>query len=83
MRALLGTVRTQAAAALGRVGTPEDRPALFALLRDPTWWVRYRAAQALTSGRFGAPGEIAAEADQLGDRFAREMFQHALAEVRA
>jgi HEAT repeat protein len=76
------SVRTQAAAALGRVGTAEDRPALFALLGDPSWWVRYRAAQALLSGRFGPPGEIAGEAARLPDRFARDIVQHALAEAR-
>ncbi len=76
------SVRTQAAAALGRMGTAEDRPALFALLRDPSWWVRYRAAQALTSGRYGPPGGIVEEAERLEDRFARDIVRHALAEAR-
>jgi HEAT repeat protein len=76
------SVRTQAAAALGRVGAAEDRPALVALLRDPSWWVRYRAAQALTSGRFGPVEEIVAAAEALQDRFARDIVQHALAEAR-
>jgi HEAT repeat protein len=76
-------VRTQAAAALGRIGEPEDLGPLLALLRDPQWWVRYRAAQALTSGRFGSAAEIVALADRLQDRFARDIVAHALAEVRA
>ncbi|MBO9539941.1 HEAT repeat domain-containing protein [bacterium] len=42
-----GTVRAQAALALGRIGIPGDEIPLVALLDDPDWWVRYRAAQAL------------------------------------
>jgi hypothetical protein len=76
-------VRTQAASALGRVGSPAELPALLRLLRDPQWWVRYRAAQALTSGRFGPADEIARLAGALDDRFARDIFAHALAEGRA
>ncbi len=76
-------VRTQAAAALGRIGERPDREALLRLLCDASWWVRYRAAQALLSGRFGAPAEIAALAVGLGDRFARDIVEHVLAEVRA
>ena len=76
-------VRTQAAAALGRVGGSGDRDALLALLKDRQWWVRYRAAQALTSGRFGPVAEIVELADRLQDRFARDIVAHALAEERA
>jgi hypothetical protein len=75
-------VRTQAAAALGRVGERGDREPLLRLLCDPGWWVRYRAAQALLSGRFGAATEIAALALGLGDRYARDIVEHVLAEVR-
>jgi hypothetical protein len=74
------SVRTQAAAALGRVGEPGDGAALAGLLRDPQWWVRYRAAQALTGGRFGSPHGAIAVADGLGDRFARDIVEHVLAE---
>jgi len=65
------TVRTQAAAALGRIGGPADRDALVALLSDRQWWVRYRAAEALTNGRFGSAAEVRALAAGLDDRFAR------------
>ena len=75
-------VRAQAAAALGRIGVPADRDVLVPLLGDAQWWVRYRAAQALVSGPFGSPAEIAGLAAGLGDRFARDIVQHALAEGR-
>jgi HEAT repeat protein len=77
------TVRTQAAAALGRIGGPGERDALVALLGDAQWWVRYRAAEALTSGRFGTAAEVRALAASLGDRFARDIVEHALAEEQA
>jgi hypothetical protein len=76
------SVRVQAAAALGRIGEPRDRAVLVSLLRDPEWWVRYRAAQALAARPFGSPSEIATLAAHLGDRFAADIVQQALAEVR-
>jgi HEAT repeat protein len=76
------TVRTQAAAALGRIGTAADRDVLLRLLRDREWWVRYRAAQGLCSGRFGPTAEIRRLAAELGDRFAHDIVEHALAEGR-
>ncbi|WP_242392433.1 HEAT repeat domain-containing protein [Anaeromyxobacter oryzisoli] len=77
------SVRVQAAAALGRVGEPRDRELVAKLLRDAEWWVRYRAAQALVTRPYGAPGELRALAGSLDDRFARDMVQQVLAEVRA
>jgi HEAT repeat protein len=77
------TVRTQAASALGRVGTPGDRDLLVGMLTDRQWWVRYRAAQSLLSGRFGEPAEVRALATALGDRFARDMVEQVLAEEHA
>jgi HEAT repeat protein len=77
------SVRVQAAAALGRVGEPRDRGLVATLLRDAEWWVRYRAAQALVTRPYGAPGELRALAGSLDDRFARDMVQQVLAEVRA
>jgi hypothetical protein len=77
------TVRTQAAGALGRIGGPEERDLLVAMLADRQWWVRFRAAQALASGRFGEPAELRALAAGLGDRYARDMVEQVLAEERA
>lgn len=42
-------VRLQAASALGKVGIEEDEARLIALLDDEHWWVRYRAAEALSN----------------------------------
>jgi hypothetical protein len=77
------SVRVQAAAALGRVGEPADRELLVSLLRDEEWWVRYRAAQALAARPFARPADIVALADVLGDRYARDIVEQALAEARA
>jgi HEAT repeat protein len=77
------TVRTQATAALGRIGGPADRDLLASLLGDRQWWVRFRAAQALATGRFGEPDEVRALAAGLGDRYAHDMVEQALAEERA
>ena len=53
IRAYLGHpvwfVRLQATVALGKVGLPEDEVLLIGLLEDAHWWVRYRAAEALTN----------------------------------
>jgi hypothetical protein len=77
------SVRVQAAAALGRVCEPLDRDLLLQMTRDPEWWVRYRAAQALSAPPFTAPGEIVALAADLRDRFARDMVHQVMAEARA
>jgi HEAT repeats len=74
-------VRTQAAAALGRLGGPAERDLLLTLMGDRQWWVRYRAAQALLSGRFGDLEEISRLGGRLQDPFARDIFLHVLAET--
>ena len=51
-------VRMQAAKVLGRVGQQEHLSLLEALLSDREWWVRYRAAQAITSLPFLGPNEL-------------------------
>lgn len=76
-------VRTQAASALGRVGTMPDRALLLRLLTDAQWWVRYRAAQALMGGRFGTPADVKTLAEGIQDRYARDILAQAAAEVRA
>jgi HEAT repeat protein len=73
-------VRTQAARALGRIGTRDDIAALLRALADPVWWVRYRAAQSLV----GLPGMRREELEEikarLSDRYAADMLDQALAE---
>jgi HEAT repeat protein len=74
-------VRVQAAAALGRVGEPEDERRLIPLLSDKQWWVRYRAAQALSRlPSMRVPRLKAIQAKQ-PDRFARDMLAQVMAEI--
>ena len=42
-------IRVQAATALGKLGLKEDEARLIGLLEDTYWWVRYRAAEALSN----------------------------------
>ena len=41
-------IRVQVATALGKMGVEEDEARLIGLLGDSHWWVRYRAAEALS-----------------------------------
>lgn len=41
-------IRVHAASALGKMGVEEDEEHLIGLLGDSHWWVRYRAAEALS-----------------------------------
>jgi len=59
-------VRVQAARALGRIGGPEDVDRLIALLTDPEWWVRYRAAGALLKLPFLQREELELRAARAG-----------------
>lgn len=76
-------VRLQAAFALGRIGTAEDVPRLAALLGDPVWWVRYRAAQALVLLTRGNLQVLSKLREQLSDRYALDMLAMAMAEKDA
>lgn len=52
-------VRLQAASALGKMGIEEDEPLLIGLLDDEHWWVRYRAAEALSNFPWMTPEKMA------------------------
>lgn len=75
-------VRMAAAITLARVGGPPELSVLLELLRDPVWWVRYHAAQALTRLEGLAPGEIERLREDSRDVYAQEMLAHALAEAK-
>lgn len=75
------TVRAQAATTLGRLGLPEDRLRLQAMLADREWWVRYRAAQALVRLPSSRRTDLEALCGRIGDRFAADMLRQALAET--
>jgi HEAT repeat protein len=74
-------VRLAAARALGRVGDSRQLAALLELLRDPVWWVRYHAAQAVTGLKGMTPEELRTVRDNERDHFAADMLAHALAEM--
>lgn len=76
-------VRVHASKALGRIGDRSDIARLQAMLGDPQWWVRYRAAQALVGLPFTQGGEIEALVSASGDRFAADMLRHVLSEREA
>jgi HEAT repeat protein len=75
-------VRMQAARLLGRFGRREDYQVLEPLLSDREWWVRYRAAQAITGLPFLGPNALRKLCDRQKDRFAQDMLRQALAEAR-
>jgi len=73
-------VRVAAARALGRVGDRGQLASLLQLLRDPVWWVRYHAAQALERLHGLSPTELEALRDGARDAYAADMLSQALAE---
>ncbi len=73
-------VRAHAAACLGRIGTHEDEERLTALLADPEWWVRYRAAQAIVNLPSSSIERVHKLKDGLSDRYARDILAQVIAE---
>jgi HEAT repeat protein len=73
-------VRVQVAKTLGRVGEAQDVPHLMALVQDPEWWVRYRAAQALAGLPFLSHEALDRLQATMTDRYAREIFKQVFAE---
>lgn len=72
--------RVQAAKALGRIGDRSDIARLRALLGDPQWWVRYRAAQALAGMPLLSPADLDALCGDTSDRFAIDILRQVRAE---
>lgn len=75
-------VRMAAARALGRIGAISDQMLLLDLLEDKSWWVRYRAAQALASLPGLSRADIEALRARTSDRFAADILAQVLAEGR-
>ena len=74
-------VRMQAAKVLGRVGQEEHLSLLESLLDDREWWVRYRAAQAITSLPFLGPNDLRRLQSRQKDRYAADILQQSFAEA--
>lgn len=73
-------VRLQAAKSMGRIGQIGDVGALAALLGDPQWWVRYRAAQALAGLPFLLPDDLRRMATEADDRYTGDILRQVIAE---
>ena len=74
-------VRMQSAKVLGRIGSEEHLALLESLLDDSEWWVRYRAAQSITSLPFMGPNKLRQFRDRQTDRYARDILSQSFAEV--
>ena len=74
-------VRMQAAKVLGRVGQEEHLSLLESLLGDQEWWVRYRAAQAITALPFLGPNELRKLRLRQSDRYAADILRQTFAEA--
>jgi len=75
-------VRVQAAAALGRLGEDDDEERLVPLLSDREWWVRYRAAQALSRLPHMCEPKLKTIQAAQSDPFARDILAQVMAEVQ-
>lgn len=73
-------IRLQVARTLGRIGTWPDMDRLIELLKDQSWWVRYRAAQSLTEMPFIEKEKLKQIMHEQGDRYARGILSQVLAE---
>ncbi|HEX4942840.1 MAG TPA: HEAT repeat domain-containing protein [Usitatibacteraceae bacterium] len=72
-------VRMSAARALGRIGGERELALLLAMLDDPSWWVRYHAAQAIVA----LPGLAQRDLEQFRARAPSGVAAAMLAQVLA
>jgi hypothetical protein len=75
-------VRAQAAAVLGRVGIEDDALRLIKMLSDKEWWVRYRAAHALTQMPSMKPANLKKLIQETTDKYAGDIVSHVMAEKK-
>ncbi len=75
-------VRMQVMLTLGRLGVKEDTEFLIKALNDIEWWVRYRAACALTASLHISLDDLTELSNTLPNEFARDILKQVLAEIR-
>lgn len=75
-------VRAQAASVLGRIGSEDDAQRLVGMLSDREWWVRYRAAHALTEMPSMKSFDFARLIRETPDKYAGDIMSQALAEKK-
>lgn len=73
-------VRVAVANALRQIGTHEDLKTLEQLAGDRNWWVRYRAAGALSQLPSLTPSHLQMMAQSSHDLFTRDILQRVIAE---
>ncbi len=74
-------VRIRAVTVVGSIAALEDWSEIAQMLSDREWWVRYRAAQALTSLPGMDTRRLLEIRDEQTDRFAKDILNHVLAEA--
>ncbi len=74
-------VRAAATRALARIGTLADLDRLHILMTDPSWVVRNQAAKAILALPGAGSDALRRFEASTGDRYARNMAQHVLAEM--
>jgi len=73
-------VRVHAASALGRLGDERDIYSLISLLKDKQWWVRFRAAEALSQLKGMTPKEFRKIRENVDDHYARDILDYIIME---
>ena len=73
-------VRSQAATALGNIGSEEDITILIGLVSDKKWWVRYKAAKALEKLPFVQLENLQGILEVHPDKMAKEIINQVIAE---
>lgn len=73
-------IRVHAATALGDIGEEKDLTLLVRLLSDSQWWVRYRAAQAISRLPFVTPSHLEGLKSHLNDSFAIDILNQVISE---
>ena len=76
-------VKIQAAAVLGRLGSPEDLPALITQLSSKNWWLRYRAARSIQMLPFLNDEDFDLIIKGQKDPYARDILEQVLSETEA
>jgi len=74
-------IRAHAATALGNIGGKEDIKHLVKLIADKQWWVRYRAAQALTKMPFISRDDVHDIKAKQQSKNAKQIIDQVLAEL--
>ena len=76
LKSKVSFLRTQAAAAMGSLGSKDDLHRLYPLLSDPEWWVRYRVTQSILKIQPLTEDSLNELRSNITDQFGRDMLNH-------